>query len=673
MASITSAGIGSGLDVNGLVQQLVAAERAPVENRLNRREALYQAELSAYGTVKSVLSSFQTTMANLASVAEFNKLKTTSSDTTILEASASSSAATGTYSVEISTLAKAQTLASDAFADTTTEIGTGTLTFQFGTYDSGTFTANADKAVQTVDIGATDGSLSGIRDAVNNADIGVTASIINDGSGYRLVFNSEDSGADNSLKITVSDSTDSSDTDDAGLSQLAYDPTATAGTGKNLTETVTAQDASFSVNGIDITQSTNTVTGVIEGVTLNLKDVTSGSPVTVKVAQDTGAITKSVESFVSSYNGLKTTLKGLSSYNAETGQGAILQGDSIIRSISSQISTILTSAVSGLSGSYRSLADIGITTQSDGTLALNSSKLQDAISDDSSIIGKLFAAAGTPDDALVDFVSATDDTQVGEYAVNITQLATRGSYTGAADSGFPLTINADNNTFVIKVDGTQSATIALTQQSYTTGAELAAEIQSQINGDSNLQDIGASVTVTYDTDHFEITSDAYGSDSSVEIVSVDTTTAATIGLSAGAGTDGVDVAGTIGGVAATGTGQTLEGAGDAAGLKITITGGTTGDRGNIVFSRGIADQLNTVLEGYVGSDSLLDARTDGLNNRIDDINEQRERLDRRIAAIEARYIQQFTALDTLLGQLQSTSNYLAQQLAALPGAKTTAG
>jgi flagellar hook-associated protein 2 len=157
----------------------------------------------------------------------------------------------------------------------------------------------------------------------------------------------------------------------------------------------------------------------------------------------------------------------------------------------------------------------------------------------------------------------------------------------------------------------------------------------------------------------------------VEITAVDTNTAATLGLSVGTGTDGVDVAGTIGGVTATGSGQTLTANGDAAGIQLEITGGLTGSRGTVVFSRGIADQLTSLLESYLDRDGMINARTEGLNNRIDDINEQRDRLDRRIEILQQRYLTQFTALDTLIGQLQSTSTYLTSQLAALPGAKTS--
>lgn len=671
MASVSVSGIGSGLDIKSLVDQLVAAERTPVETRLNTKEATVQARLSAYGMLKSALSSFQSTASGLADASAFLGLKATSSDSSVVSASASSSAIAGNYSIEVSTLATTHSIASKAFTDTATVVGTGSLTFQFGTYDSGgnTFTPNSDKSIQVVDI--TDGSLVGIRDAVNNANVGISASIVNDGSGYRLVFRSDDSGAANSIKVTVSDSTDANNTDDAGLSQLAYDPTGALGSGKNMSQTVAAVDASFSVNGLPITSSSNQVTSVIEGVTLDLKNTTSGTPVSVSVARDTSSITSKVQSFVTSYNDMIKTINSLTSYNASNGSAGILLGDSIARNVTSQIRDLLSSTVTGLTGNYTSLTNIGITTQAGGTLKLDETKLSSALTSDYSVVGKLFAAIGTTDDSLVSYVDSTSSSTVGEYAINITQLATQATVTGAATSGFPLTVDANNDNFVIKVDGTQSASISLTQKSYASGAELAVELQSRINGDTTLKNAGVSVSVSYVTDHFEISSTTYGSDSTIEIVTVDTNTASSIGLSVAAGTDGVDVAGTIGGVTATGSGQILTANGSAAGISLKIEGTTTGSRGTVVFSRGVADQMNTLLEEYLASNSIIDARTEGLNNRLDDINTQRDRLETRLAIIQQRYTTQFTALDTLLGQLQSTSTYLTQQLAALPGATSS--
>ena len=658
MPIITATGVGSGLDLNGLIDKLVAAERNPKVFRLDIKEAGFQAKISAFGTLKSALSSFQSSLISLTTLATFQTRTATLSDLSLFSVSATSIASAGTYSIEVTQLAQSHTVTSKAFTNVTDTVGTGTLTFQFGTYAASTFTPNPDKVSKTVTIGSADSSLQGIRDAVNNADIGVTATIVDDGSGNRLQFTGDDSGAKNSLKITVSDTSDASDLDDAGLSQLAYDPEGSAGSGKNLTESLVAQDASLKINGLVITRSTNTVTGAIQGVTLNLLKASVGSPVTLTVAIDQSGMTAKINSFISAYNDLIVTNNALSSYDPETKIAGTLQADATLRGITSQIRQIAGGDVTGLAGSYVFLLDIGITTEKGGTLVLDDSKLQAALTADADAVGKLFAAVGTPSDSLTNYTSATSKTQAGTYAVDVTQLATQGLYTGTATV---LTVDSTNKTFVLSVDGIQSGTITLTEGTYT-GAALAAEIQVQINNDTSLSDAGVSVTVAYDTDHFVITSSRYGSASKVQITSINSD----LGLSSGTQSDGLDVAGSIGGLLAAGSGRFLTGVGAADGLKIEITGGSTGLRGSVVFSRGVADQLDELMTRFLDSDGALEVKVDGARDRIEDITGQREVLDKRLVRLEKRLRAQFVALDVLLAQLQATGNYLAQQLANLP-------
>ena len=673
MASITSAGIGSGLDISGLVTKLVSAEGDPVTQRLNQQETQLQAKLSALGSLKGALSDFQGAVTGLKSLSTFQAVTATSSNTAVFTASGSATAGSGSHSITVTRLAQSQKLASTAFADTTSAVGTGVLTFQFGTFSGGVFTPNAAKTTQTVTISAADNSLQGIRDAVNKANIGVTASIVNDGSGNKLVFSAKDSGAANSIKLTVADD-DGNHLDSAGLSKLAYDPAGTPGAGKNLSESMEALDAQLTVDGLSITSASNAVTGAIEGVTLSLLSApTTGNSGTLTVATDKGAISGAVGTFVSKYNSLMKTVSSLSGYDAKTQKAGLLLGDSAVLTITSGLRRILGEAVTGLSGSYTSLSQLGITTQTDGTLTLDSSKLQAALDADPNAVARVFAAAGQPSDSLARYVSATSATKPGQYALNLTQLGTKGAYTGAAMAALPLTVDANNDTLALKVDGVQSGTIALTQASYVTGAALATELQSRINGDSALKAAGNSVLVSYDSgnNRLSITSARYGSASKVEVTSVDTNMAATMGLSVGVGTDGVDVAGTIGGVSATGSGRTLTGSGDAAGLAVEIQGGSTGDRGTIAFSRGVADKLDSLLSDLLDSDGPLSSSTDGVNASIKDIDKQRDSLSTRLAALQDRYMKQFIAMDALVGQMKATSSYLTQQLASLPGVSSS--
>lgn len=661
--AITSSGIGSGLDIKGLVSQLVAAEGQPKYLRLDRQEAVAQAEISALSSFKGALSDFQAKVSTLNNAESFSNRSVKNTKNELFTVSAASTAELGSYTVEVQALAQSHKLASTAFASSTTAVGSGTLTFSFGTYDSGgnTFTLNPDKVIKTVDIDPSDSSLQAIRDAVNNAEIGVKASIINNGSGEVLVFSSEDTGSANSLKITVDDD-DLSDTDNSGLSQLAYDPTATAGSGKNLSQTVAATDATIVVDGISVTSASNSVTSVIEGVTLNLNKAEIGETSTFTIGIDKTGIKAKINLFVTEFNSMIESITNLSSYDADTKRAGILNGDVTVRTAETQIRSIIASSLSNLSGSYQSLADIGISTNADGSLSLDASQLDTVIEDDPSSLSALFAAVGITSDSLVEFESSTDATQEGGYRVNVSQIATQGNLVGSAAANLTIT-EGSNDTLVFEIDG-KTATIAIAAGTYT-ASELAAQVQAKLNGTKALSDAGLTIGVSESGGVMTITSDSYGSESVVSLTGGNGKDDF-IGL-APTQTDGVDVAGTINGVTATGSGQFLTGTGSAAGLKLSILGGATGDRGSVDFARGIAAQLEELLDDYLEADNVLDVRTETLNSRIDSIADQREAIDRRLAAMEARLTAQFTALDALVGQLRSTSDYLTSQLENLPG------
>jgi flagellar hook-associated protein 2 len=680
MASISSPGIGSGLDINSIISQLMTAASQPL-TVLDRKEAVFQAKLSAYGSLKGALATYQGAMRDLTSLAKFQSLKATSSDTSVLAASATSTAAPGNYSIEVKQLAKAQKLASTAFDNVTDNVGTGTLTFQFGTNILGVFTPNSAKAIQTVTIGSANGTLGGIRDAINAAKIGVTAAVLNDGTGNKLIFTSSDTGAANSLKISVSDTTDASNTDNAGLSRLAYDPAGSAGNGRNLTETIGAQNALLKVDGIDnISKAANTLTDVVQGVTISLlKESALNTPATLSVTADTAGVKTAVENFVKSYNDLNKTVKDLTAYDPATQRAAVLQGDSSAHSIVSQVRRVLGDALTGVNGQYSQLSQIGIAFQKDGTLALDNTKLQTAIDANFTDIPALFANIGKPSDSLVSFVSATDKTLAGSYALNITQVATQGLLSGVNTASLAHTagtfntafvIDGSNDTLSLMIDGIQSGTITLTQGSYTTAAALTAELQSKINGDSVLKaaSVTASVAFNATSSLLKFTSDRYGTASKVEVTSVDSASATTLGVAVAAGVTGLDVAGSINGIAATGSGRFLSGVGGSGdGLKLEVIGGSLGDRGTVNYSLGYAYRLDQLTTQLLGNAGPISSRTKGINSSVSDINDRREVLGLRLAETEKRYRAQFTALDTLLARLRTTSDYLTQQLKTLPG------
>jgi flagellar hook-associated protein 2 len=395
--TITSQGVGSNIDIAGIVSKLMDIERIPL-NRLDDKKASYDAKISALGQIKSALSTFQSSMSGLTYGSSFLATTVSSSNTSILTATGTSGAAVGNYSIEVSQLAQTQKLVATGQADATAAIGSGTSTtltidlgtISGGTFDSGTgtysgasFASNGSGPFNIV-IDSSNNTLEGIRDAINTAGIGVSATIVNDGDAtnpYRLVLSSSASGADQSISIAVAG--------DATLSSLlSHDPTGT----QNLSETVTAQDASFTVDGIAVTKSSNTVTDVISGVTLNLAAQTTGTPVTVSVAQDNDSIQATVEAFVNTYNDLASEIKKQTDSGYSSGNVGALASDSATRQILSSIREELNTAVTSVTGSYDSLSSIGVSFQTDGTLALDTTELNAALQADSTNVKELFSA-----------------------------------------------------------------------------------------------------------------------------------------------------------------------------------------------------------------------------------------------------------------------------------------
>jgi flagellar hook-associated protein 2 len=661
--TLSSPGIGSGLDVQGIVDKLMAVESQPL-NDLSTKETTIQSQISAYGALKSALASLQTAVHALAAPAPFQSTKATLADTDVASATTAAGAVAGRYTLEVSALAQNQKLASNGFAAVSDTVGSGTLTFNFGTYSAGTFTPNATAGSRTVTIAAGQSSLAGIRDAVNAANIGVTASIVNDGSanGQRLVFTSNNAGADQSLKISVADD-DANNTDGAGLSQLAYDPAATAGSGKNLTETRAAQDAAFTLDGIAIRSSSNTVTDAIAGVTLNLTGTNVGSPTTVSVAQDTGPATTAVQTFITAYNALQTTITNLTKYDATNKQASVLTGDSTVRLVQSQLRSLIGGAVTGASSTLNTLSSIGITTQTDGTLALDTTKFNAALASDASSVGRLFSSTGVSSDALVGFGTASSKTAAGTYAVNITQLATRGTLAGSAAAGLTITAGV-NDALTATVDGV-SVSVTLDAATYATAGDLAAAVAAKINGALAQGTSGSSVTIANNAGVLTLTSKRYGSASNVQLGG---SAAATLVGAAPAATAGLDVAGTIGGFAANGSGQSLIGAAGSPvdGLSLSVTGGLLGARGSVTYAAGVGYGLDQILTSMLGTDGALKARTDGLQSTITDIDKRKDAMQTRLDAVQQAYLNQFNALDAQLSQLSNLSTYLSQQLATLP-------
>lgn len=664
MATITSTGLGSGIDVNSIVPKLVTAERKAMDTRLDKQEATLQAKLSSWGTVKGAFSDLKSSLLSLKLPSTFQKVAATSSDSSALGVTAASNADLGQYRMEVKQLAQSHSLASKSFANATDVVGTGTLTIRLGTtdYDPDTdtyngFSQNPDKGSKSLIIDSSNNTLTGVRDAINKANIGVSASLVNDGGGYRLVLNTTEGGANNSVQISAADS-DGNHTDLNGLSALAFNAGAT-----NMQQTLAAQDARLTINGLDVNSSSNTITTALKGVTLNLNQAQPGKVIQVGINQDTSAAVSGLENFVAKFNELNKTVNSVAGYDAKTKTAGVLQGDALVRGAMSQVRAQLNASIPGLSGTVRSLSDIGIKTEDDGSLAFDTAKFTSALTKDREGVMALFTQQGRTTDSGVSYLSSGDDSQVGSYAVEITQMATRGDFIGGTLS--TLTVDASNDRFRINVDGKESGLITLSQGDYTTET-LLTELQSRINGDSALSAAGVGVDVAFNAteNRLEITSRNYGSTTGVALLDVVGTG---LGLDNGQYHQGLDVAGTIGGFAATGAGQELTATeGAAKGLSVAVESGGTGDRGTVSFSRGLMDGLDTLLNGLVKNNGSISSRTDGLQRNLSQIEKDRETLNLKMEKYEARLFSQFNAMDLVVAKLQSTSTYLTQQLSNLP-------
>ena len=657
MAGITATGIGSNLDVSGLVSKLMEVEQQPL-TALNKKEAAVTVKISAFASFRGSLAAFQGTLVGLEQTTAYSASRATLGDNAVASVSTTAGADMGTHSLEVTNLAAAQRVKSGSFAALTDTVGTGTITLQFGAYDgdANTFALNADKASQTITIDAAHSSLSGVRDAINAAKVGVNASIVNDGGGFRLVLTSKETGAKNGIKLSVADD-DTTAFDASGLSKLAFDPTGTAGAGKNMTQVIAAEDATFLMDGIAITKSSNTVSDVLQGTTITLLKANTGSPTTLSVTQDTSQVQNAVDAFVKAYNDINKTITDLTKYNTDTKTAGALQGDASIRSLSSQIRDGLTKVVSGIDGNYRALAQVGITLDRSGNLSVDTGKLQTALQTNPQAVQGLFATSAYTDDSLVKYTKAGSSTSVGLYELNVSQLATQGRAVGSAASG--LTINSGNDSLTVAINGV-TTTVTLAHATYASAGALAAELQTQLNGSTAFTSAGITTGVSESSGVFSLTSNRYGSASKV-VLSGGSAQATLFGATPTT-TDGVDVAGSLGGVTGVGNGQDLA---HPNGLDVQVLGGSTGPRGNVHFSRGIAVQLDDLIGKALGAKGLIATRTDSFNASVKQIDADRDRLNAQLLVKQARYTAQFNTLDGLISSTQSTMTYLQQQLSAL--------
>ena len=671
---IQSLGAGSGIDSRNLVTQLTEIERSAPQARIDTKTELKETQISDFGKIKSALSTFQASVEALTSdEGLFSKSASFTESDALVPTGLGTDVASGTYKFEVTSLAQSQSLASPEFSSEDDQVGEGTLTFNFGHWDSGTFEGDADATPTTITIDSTNNSLKGLRDEINNAEMGVTASIVNNGSGYVLLMTAE-SGENNELEITVAEAGGSpTDTDDNDLSRFGYtaellsDPMVTP---TRLTQQQAGTDATLVVNGLTVNRSTNSVTDVVDGLTLDLLKSSPGEIISVTVSDDIEFAKQTTRDFVDAYNALLEELEPVIGYDEENEQYGSLVNDSLAKSVVGQMRNIFASSVTGLpeDATFKALTNLGIRTELDGTLSITDKEFDAAFKDNLEDVQNLLSASTKSSASDITVNSFGKQTVAGEYDIVVTTTPRKGAFTGdTVAQGFPFDTDSLSFGLNLIVNGVESDLITVpTDVTYDTEADLAAAMQSAINADANLKAAGATVTVAFDTDHFVMTSTKYGASSNVNVDSVTGDVDSFLKIAQGNGSAGRDVAGTVDGVVGFGLGQVLlPKLGEAAeGLSVVVGENATSTTVN--FSRGVGGQLDELIDTFLQSNGLIDKREETLERDISTLEGEEERLDRRMSAYEERLMQQFIAMENILNGLNNSGSFLDNLFKSLP-------
>ena len=366
--SMSVGGLISGLDTNKIIDQLKSIQQKPIL-KLQQQEADYQVELSAYGSLKSALSSLQSAMDGLDSTSDLTSFSASSGDTDLFTVSADDTAVSGSYSITVQQLAGAHKLASkEAGAFSGEEpVGEGTIHFKIGSGG-------------TVDIGvsATD-TIDDVSQAINDANAGVRATVIFDGTNYFLTLTTEKTGEENVINLTVTDTGDGDSIDMNGLSRLVYDE----GVTENLAQSQPATDSIITVDGVaEIHRNSNMIDDVIEGVTITLESAPdTDNQADLTVSRNTSEIASKINSFVSAYNNVLDFISSAQNYNAESETAGVLMGDAATNNIRKNLDRLVTGTVSGVE-TFSRLSDFGIALNAEGRLEVDSSTLNNVLDDD---------------------------------------------------------------------------------------------------------------------------------------------------------------------------------------------------------------------------------------------------------------------------------------------------
>ncbi|OYP32361.1 flagellar filament capping protein FliD [Rhodopirellula sp. MGV] len=656
-------GLVSGFDTTSIIDSLLAFQQRQIDT-FNSRKAEVATKQTSFKGVEAQLLTLQSSLGRLnrATASVFDARNTTTTNKDVVTATAGSGAIATNYQLSVDQLATAHQIASQGFSSTSDQIGTGEISFKVG-----------NNAAQTITIDSSNNTLQGFVNTINEQVDDISASVVFDqaSNSHRILLTSQHTGAENVINVTNNlDPLEGILPDFTGPAvQPPLNAIITLGSG---------------LGAIQAQYDSNTVDGLIEDVTLELKKADPGSVITIGVEEDVETAKEAVTDFVEDFNSIIDFITEQTRYNPDTQEASPLLGDRSVSTIKNQLLSIVSGTVPG--SDLSRLSQIGIDIDARGKLSVDDTKLTSALKGelegvDPESVRKLFGLNGTSDSSGIRYLGGTVRTKPTNnipYKVDVTQAAERALVTATNAAAASTVIDSSNKEFQISVDGITSETLSLSEGTYTT-QELASQLEKVINKSSKLGVHDVSVSVDGDG-HFVIQTEAYGSAAKIEGF---TGTAATaLGFDGTEIDNGVNVAGKfiVNGVEeiASGTGRILTGDPkneNTADLRVEITLGpadvVAGAEGELSVTEGITGQLNDYIREVMDSESgLLKTVNDSFESRIESIDKSIEQVEELTETKRQYLLEEFAALESVINELQTTGNFISSQLTNLSSLKT---
>ena len=567
---------GSGLNITQIVDSLVEAEQAPQENQIQSKIDARSTAISAIGEIKSALSKLSTSLNTLTGN---TSLKVSSSSSAVSATISDPSTATAiNSSISISSLAKGQTLAFEDYASNTSIVGAGSLILERGDWSSGSFVASTAVTSKTLTVTASD-TLESLKDKINALDYGVAASVLAAGDGtFTLVLKSNE-GKENALRITATESPTGS-----GLSKI--DNTTTNASKQKQA----AADASFTVDGISLTRSSNNILDLFTGYNVNLLSATTvngtDTPANLTGAVDTSSATTNLQSFVTAVNEARTLLNEKTFRGSLTENAGELSDDPVVKSVQKQLNSLTSNELTGFGANGVHLSNLGVRTEKDGLLSLNTTVLESELKNNPASLDAIFNSMYSSSSSLLTVSGGSVKAPTaGSYSFAMTAYVS-GALTGLVSDDTSPEVTSSNNTIQVTVDGTQSGSVSIPASHYTSEAALATAIQTALNADSTLIAAGKSVVVSHSNGSYSITSGSTGTSSSIVLDAIGSNLDGFLKMSGAADADSIST--TQSGTASSpllfnGSATSGGSFADSAGKRVSITS-SSGDESGYTFT-----------------------------------------------------------------------------------------